>query len=172
MLIASVLVTAVHYFRSLPARVPVGPDRPDLIRWALPGCYQLETGPWSFGSGEIAEADVPEALVPPSRVLLVPDSFDVSHRSFTTYRAIPMAEPNHEALRRNLRWFVRADTLWLVWSDGYARAGIALFEEEEGFRGLGRAFSTADSLDGRMTAAAWKVNCATLLRATERAVLR
>jgi len=111
-------------------------------------------------------------LVLPDRVLLLPDSIDEWERPYTTYRASPVAGDHDPSLRDYLRWFPRADTLWLVWSDRRLRAGLALLGGGEILEGGGRAVIAAraadeSDLDGRVSVSAWKVNCATGLREVE-----
>ena len=147
-----------------PTGMPVTPRPPDLRRWDLLGCYDLQIGTWDFGR-YVARADSATLalLKPPPRVMLLPDSLDEWGRSFGTHRAAPLGGASDAESLRSLRWFVRADTLWLVWSAGLARVGVALFAEGDSL--VGQAASLrADSAQGSAAAAAWPVNCATQRR--------
>ncbi len=147
-----------------PSAEPITQGPPDLRRWDLLGCYDLEIGAWDFGR-YVASADSASLalLSPPARVMLLPDSLDEWGRSFGTHRATPLGGSHDLDSLRSLRWFVRADTLWLVWSAGPARVGLALFARGGGF--IGQAASLrADSAQGTAAAAAWPVNCATKRR--------
>jgi len=146
------------------------------------GCWELDVGDWKFTAADttlagsesvLADSASQALLVAPDQVLLLPDSTDEWRREYTTYRASPVSGPHDPRLRDYLRWFLRADTLWLVWSDRNVRAGIALLVEGDRLEGGGRAIvegpaSAGGRLDGRAAAAAWKVNCATGLRDVKR----
>ncbi|MFQ5747823.1 MAG: hypothetical protein ACE5HF_11490, partial [Gemmatimonadota bacterium] len=109
-------------------------------------------------------------LSPPDVLALVADSTDEWGRSLRTYRAIPMDRSSGH-LRGLTRWFVRADTLWILWTDRTTRVGVALFAAADGFRGSARSLVgdvLEDGSEGTARAAAWKVNCATGLRVRER----
>ena len=159
----------------VPPVEPVTLHLPDML-----GCWELDVGDWEFATADSAsaggESATPDSsalalLVPPDQVLLLPDSTDEWRREYTTYRASPVSGPHDSRLRDYLRWFLRADTLWLVWSDRSVRAGIALLAEGDRLEGGGRALIEergGGRLDGRATAAAWKVYCATGLRDVER----
>ena len=168
-LVALLLISGIRW-----ALTP-GPDHPrargaDLVAWDLTGCWEIEAEPWRQGlpdprrgDGETAreEAAGDPALPPlPRLVMLVADSIDPSRRSSTTYRAAPL-DGAGAALRDQLRWFVRADTLWIIWSDSVARAGMALTPDGQRFQGGARVLMGETDLSAR--AAAWKVNCATRL---------
>ncbi len=149
------------------ARVPspeelVPPRRPALNPWDLVGCYELRVDPWEVGAFDAAPDSV--TLLPPPRVMLMPDSVDAWGRAQSTRRAVPLGGDADDPLAGILRWFTRADTLWLLWSDGTTRAGVALFDEGDSLFGRARSFSVADSSDLTAPAAAWKINCATLVR--------
>ena len=121
------------------------PVRPDLRRWELLGCHELSLEPWTLEfareeadsvaesraeSGESSVADrtrTPAILSPPARFMFLPDSLDEWGRAQPTHRVVPLDEDYDGRLGRFLQWFVRADTLWLLWSDGVARGGTALF---------------------------------------------
>lgn len=142
---------------------PAAVERPDLRAAALLGCYVLRTGPWSysFPSGAApARHRLPPALEPPARVALLADSADRHGRDLASFRA--EAIPAAERPERDLRWTVRADTLWLVWSEPGARAGAALFAGGDSLAGTARGVT--DSVDARGPAAAWPINCSTLGR--------
>jgi hypothetical protein len=148
-----------------PPREATAPAPPPALRpWDYPGCYDLEVGEWGF-SRYVARPDsaTRSLLTPPDRVMLLPDSLDEWGRSYGTFRAAPLGGRHDERTGRSLRWFVRADTLWLVWSAGEARAGIALFAMGDSL--VGQAIAVrADSTQGIAAAAAWKVNCSTYRR--------
>ena len=146
-----------------PAELVTEPP-PDLRRWDYIGCYDLEVDPWSF-SRYVANSDSASRalLTAPCRVMLLPDSLDEWGRSYGTRRAAPLPGDHDEALARSLRWFVRADTLWLVWAAGATRVGVALFADGDSL--TGRALSLrADSAQGTAAAGAWKINCSTFER--------
>ncbi len=150
------------------------------------GCWELDVSEWTFtrpGVSDTAGATVlPDSasralLVAPDRILLLPDSIDEWRRPYTTYRATPVSGPHDPRLRDYLRWFLRADTLWLVWSDRTLRAGLALLSDGDRLSGAGRALIEEPAIsdgriDGRTLASAWKVNCATGLRDIKRTVPR
>jgi hypothetical protein len=158
------------------------PVRPDLRRWDLLGCYQMSLEPWTLEfvrqeadltaeiSPEPAESSAtdgsrtPAILSPPALLMLLPDSLDQWGRAQPTRRAVPLDDDYDGRLGRFLQWFVRADTLWLLWSDGVARAGTALFASGDSLIGRARALDTAEFLDGTARATVSKINCATLER--------
>jgi hypothetical protein len=187
------LLAAVVVFVGLSllrgALAPSSPELPPTPRvLGLPemlGCWELDVGPWEAAgtagseTPPVSRADstVRALLVAPDRVLLLPDSIDEWRREFTTYRAVPVAGSFDPRLRGLMRWFLRADTLWLVWSDRNLSAGLALLPRDGRLEGAGRALveSMRDGtgpLDARVAASAWKVNCATGLRDVERAAPR
>jgi hypothetical protein len=146
------------------------------------GCWELDSGDWVFSQASDS-ADATEEVIPdsasrallelPDRILLLPDSIDEWRRPYITYRAAPVAGSYDPRLRDYLRWFPRADTLWLVWSDRRVRAGLALLAGGGIMEGGGRALIGASApgdtdIDGRVSASAWKVNCATGLRDVQR----
>lgn len=153
-------------------------DRPDLRAEAVMGCYVLRVGPWNLASSGRAPADaaqpgspsatrpgvvpdsLPVALEPPARVALLPDSADAHGRDLPSFRA--EAIPEGERPGRVLRWTVRADTLWVVWSEPGGRAGLALFAEGDSLAGYARGVT--DSVDASAPALAWQINCSTLAR--------
>ena len=164
---------------------PAPPPPPEPVVLAFPdmlGCWELDATDWIFGAVSNGTGDPspspPDSasvslLVPPDRVILLPDSIDEWRRSYTTYRASPVSGSHDPRLEDYLRWFVRADTLWLVWSDRKVRAGLALLAAGDRLEGGGRAFvepmePAGERIDGRISVAAWKVNCATGLRDVER----
>lgn len=117
--------------------------------------------------------DPPAFLIPPMRVRLTPDSTDQWRRSRVTYRAVPMTGDHDPRVGDYMRWVARADTLWLIWSDGRAGGGIALRSVGDSLLGRARVFDRALDLDGSSTAAAWRLDCLTLeRRPTERRVRR
>ncbi len=183
-LIAGVLVfAALSVARWSMRPAPDPPAEPVILSMPeMLGCWELDVGDWEFTStgtaGTSGETIIPDSasralLVAPDRILLLPDSIDEWRRAYTTYRAAPVSGPHDPRLRDYLRWFLRADTLWLVWSDRNLRAGLALLTEGDRLEGGGRALiegrSAADGrIDGRTSASAWKVNCATGLRDMKR----
>lgn len=100
--------------------------------------------------------------------MLLADRGDRWGRVQETRRALGLGAVDEAS--RWLRWFVRADTLWLVWSDSALRAGVALFSSGDSLVGRARAFWATDSLDITAEAHARPLNCWTLER--ERARLR
>ncbi len=165
--------------RWILAPEPPEPAEPVPLRLAdMLGCWELDGGDWVFTRDEAAgstaaqvEADSTRIrlLTLPDRILLLPDTIDEWRREHVTYRAAPVAGSHDARLRNYLRWFLRADTLWLVWSDRSVRAGLALLARGDALEGVGRALIAPGSpgeevLDGKITAGAWKVNCATGLR--------
>ncbi|MDX1577037.1 MAG: hypothetical protein R3266_01070 [Gemmatimonadota bacterium] len=96
--------------------------------------------------------------------MLHPDRFDAWGREYDTFRAVPLSEDGPRTGVEPYRWFTRADTLWVVWSDVRGRGGIAL--REEGRSLAGRAAlappGAARRLDAQVNA--WPVNCYTRLR--------
>ncbi len=166
---------------------PEGAEPIALPTWEMIGCWEVRTTSWTAtpearsrprggvregsrppdGSGAPSPGPAPPTLDPPRSVMLLPDSVDPWGRVLDSYRAVdrrageaarssadPEARPS-----RTLRWFTGRDTLWLVWREGGARAGIALTPHEDRFRGTARAL--ADSADLSAGAEAWRVNCAT-----------
>lgn len=164
-LLLAVVATALLARPRSPEREEGRADRTaaELRPWDLTGCWSLRVEPWE-GSGEPdgATDSLPAFLRPPERVMLLPDSVDEWRRNRTTYRAVPLAGPAHEELRGHMRWFVRGDTLWLVWSDRTSRAGVALRPREAFFAGSARAVEDAAGRDVLARAWARPVNCATL----------
>jgi hypothetical protein len=135
------------------------PPRPDLNPWELLGCYELRLDPWEASAFEATPDSV--ELPAPTRVMLMPDSIDQWGRAQATRRAVPLGVERDDPLADILRWFPRADTLWLLWSDGSTRAGVALFDDGDSLFGRARLFNAADSIDLTALATAWKINCAT-----------
>ena len=180
-LIAAIVVFAGLTVLRLALSPPAAePDRaPRELRFAgMLGCWELDVGGWESGAGGSgfpagADSATRALLAMPDRVLLLPDSIDEWRREAITYRAVPVAGSFDPALRGRMRWFLRADTLWIVWSDRSVRAGLALLSGATRLEGAGRAVvprgaSDGQPLDVRAPASAWKVNCATGLRDLER----
>ena len=168
-LIAASLVRALDRLTAPPPE-PEVIEPADLDRWEMPGCYDLAVGAWEFSVSAESGFEVPETppfLVPPERVRLLPDSTDRWRRTLTTYRAVPLSGDHDQRLADYLRWVVRADTLWLLWSDGTSGGGIALRERGDSLVGRARAFDRRRELDGDAPAAAWKLDCGTLERQTD-----
>lgn len=178
---ALALVNYVLRGRSSDVEPTVELARPDLNAWDLTGCYSLRVDPWEFDrlvvlgaaardSIDTALQDDPsvvaseiELFTPPARVRLVADSTDEWGRDATTYRAFALGE-DAERLEGRMRWLVRADTLWLIWSDRDARAGLALFADGDTLVGGGRAVSRSAAVTGTAQVSAWPIDCATLER--------
>lgn len=131
-----------------------------------------EPGGRTGSPGTSGPSALPDAVDPPVRVMLLADSVDLWGRVLDSYRAVPVGEgspdraPVGDAARRarSLRWMTAGDTLWLLWSQGRTRGGVALSRREGRFRGSARA--TAAPTDVSAGAEAWPVNCATGERET------
>lgn len=149
---ALVLAVATALQRTSGPSVEEAVERAGLHPWSMLGCYALRLGSWSTSPAESVAA--------PSEVMLLPDSVDRWGRVLPSYRAAAL--PISRDAEGSLRWFVRADTLWLLWSGRGVRAGAALLESGDGLRGRARALGGADSLDASAPATAWPVNCSTL----------
>ena len=146
-------------------------DRPNLVKWEMPGCYALRVGPWDWTStaSDATAIDAPAFLTLPGRVRLTADSTDQWRRSRTTYRVVPLTGDHDPRIGDYMRWVARADTLWLLWSDGRAGGGVALRSVGDSLLGRARVFDRGLELDGSSAAAAWKLDCLTLERqSTER----
>jgi hypothetical protein len=166
-LIAATLLRAWDRMRSPPEPVlQEAVDRPDLVKWELPGCYALRADPWEWTSpaSDTIAIEAPAFLTLPTRVRLTPDSTDQWRRSRVTYRAIPLTGEHDPRVGEYMRWVVRADTLWLIWSDGRAGGGVALRSVGDSLLGRARVFDRVLELDGSSSAAAWKLDCLTLDR--------
>ena len=171
------LVLALTVFRVIErvlapsAPETLGPEpAPDLRRWDYVGCYELHVEPWHFGR-YVASSDSASLalLTPPGRVMLLPDSLDEWGRGRGTLRATPLSGDHDPSLARTFHWFVRVDTLWLLWAAGATRAGVALFADGDSL--VGRALALrADSAQGAAVAGAWRINCSTFER--DRAMVR
>lgn len=160
-----------------PELEPSGRPGVALNPWDLIGCWQLRYEGW--GAVDAPLADRPSGpggapggtLTPPGVVMLLPDSVDAWGRMLPSYRAAQLDDGVRE--RRSLRWLVEADTLWLLWSEGGARAGAALRSSGDSLLGSVRAVRGArgaadgDSLDLNARAAALRINCATRQRETK-----
>ncbi len=166
-LIAATLLRAWDRMGSPPEPVlQEAVDRPDLMKWEMPGCYALRVDPWEWTSSpsDTTTPEVPAFLIIPTRVRLTPDSTDQWRRSRVTYRAIPLTGEHDPRVGEYMRWVVRADTLWLIWSDGRAGGGVALRSVGDSLLGRARVFDRVLELDGSSSAAAWKLDCLTLDR--------
>ena len=166
-LIAATLLRAWDRMQSPPEPVVrEAVERPDLVKWELPGCYALRADPWDWTSpaSDTAAIEAPAFLTLPTRVRLTADSTDQWRRSRVTYRAIPLTGEHDPRVRDYMRWVVRADTLWLIWSDGRAGGGVALRSVGDSLLGRARVFDRVLGLDGSSSAAAWKLDCLTLDR--------
>lgn len=140
-----------------------------LHAWRLLGCWDLRYAGWGDVSSPASDrptgaAGAPGgALTPPRAVMLLPDSVDPWGRVLPSYRAVPVGE-DVDRPGRSIRWLVEADTLWVLWSEGGARAGAALHRSGDSLVGSVRAVQRAgdrDSLDLNARARAFPVNCAT-----------
>lgn len=140
------VVLMTRFSSSAPAE-PV--QRPDLHVWDLPGCYRLAAEP---GPGDSAGLELPEHL------RLAADSVDQWGRIQETYRAEPLDGASSSA---PYRWFVRADTLWVVWSSEGRRGGLALRTSADGFLGRALIGGSDGRADLTSRVQAWKVNCST-----------
>ncbi len=160
-LIAATLLRTWDRMRSPPEPVVQEVvERPDLVKWEMPGCYALRVGPWEWTSSasDTTATEAPAFLTLPTRVRLTADSTDQWRRSRVTYRVADY-----------MRWVARADTLWLIWSDGRAGGGLALRSAGDSLLGRARVFDRVLGLDGNSGAAAWKLDCLTFERqSTER----
>jgi len=151
-------------FRDFEPEAP--PQPPDLLAWSFLGCLDIDVDVEPEGR----EVDPgPEArhgeLSLPDLLMLVPDDFDEWGRTYDTYRAWPLAAPDGSAAQgSSYRWFTRADTLWVVWSERGMRGGVALRRDRNGLTGRARLRSGSRSLSGRATAR--RINCHT--RSAER----
>ncbi|HKK28418.1 MAG TPA: hypothetical protein VKB18_10075 [Gemmatimonadota bacterium] len=152
----------------LSAPEPV-PEPASLHPWRLVGCWKLRYGAWGgvdVPAGQRAPGDegAPTgALAPPRTLMLVPDSVDAWGRTLPSYRAVAAGADTGRA-HRSLRWLVRRDTLWVLWTEEGARAGAALRPSGDSLVGSVRA--TERTADGRgrdlsARAAAVPVSCAT-----------
>jgi len=141
-------------------------DRPHLVKWEMPGCYALRVGPWEWTSSafDTIETEAPAFLTLPTRVRLTADSTDQWRRSRVTYRAVPLTGDHDPRVADYMRWVARADTLWLIWSDGRAGGGVALRSVGDSLLGRARVFDRVLELDGSSSAAAWKLDCLTFER--------
>lgn len=171
--IAATLLRTWDRLRSPPpVAEPRAVERPDLVKWDMPGCYALRVGEWDWTSPAREGIEVPSFLELPTRVRLLPDSVDQWRRSRVTYRAVPMTGDHDPRLKEYMRWVVRADTLWLIWSDRRAGGGVALRSVGDSLLGRARVFDRALDLDGSAGAAAWRLDCRTLERYRERSTPR
>ncbi|MFW6193873.1 MAG: hypothetical protein ACOC83_10345, partial [Gemmatimonadota bacterium] len=139
---ALVLAVATALQRTSGPPVEEAVERLGLHPWSMLGCYTLRLGSWGAspagsastgdtvpapGSGLTADAaELLSSVTAPSEVMLLPDSVDRWGRVLPSYRAAPL--PISRDAEASLRWFVRADTLWLLWSGRGVRAGAALLE--------------------------------------------
>lgn len=173
---------AVHLLPDGASGPTPPPERSDLRAWEMLGCWEVRLTSWTATPGPVgpergggraggdarsAPGAHPDALEPPSAVMLLADSVDLWGRVLGSYRAVPMEAGRTgpaavgEAARaaRSLRWFTAGDTLWLIWSEESTRAGVALVPHDGHLRGSARAL--ADSADVSAGAEAWPINCAT-----------
>ncbi|MCG8467293.1 MAG: hypothetical protein MJB57_03675 [Gemmatimonadetes bacterium] len=150
--IAFVWVSIWLRFRNFEPELPVEPR--SLQAWSFLGCMELTIDEW--GSDAVEPRNAPELL------MLVPDDFDEWGRTYDTFRAWPLASSNAPDPGASYRWFTRADTLWVVWSETGTSGGVALrrFGEELS----GRAGVRVGEGSVSATARAWPINCHTRLR--------
>lgn len=144
------------------------PEPASLHPWRLVGCWRLRYGAWGgvdVPAGERSpggEGAPTGALAPPRTLLLLPDSMDEWGRILPSYRAVPAVEDSGRE-DRSLRWLVRRDTLWVLWTEGSARAGAALRRSGDSLMGTVRATERTDDGRGRdlsARAVAVPVSCA------------
>lgn len=174
-LIAATLLRTWDRMRSPPEPVVQETvERPDLVKWDVPGCYALRVDPWEWTSPatDTTDIDPPAFLTLPNRIRLTADSTDRWQRTRVTYRAVPLTGDHDPRVGDYMRWVARADTLWLVWSDGRAGGGVALRSVGDSLLGRARVFDRVLNLDGSSTAAAWRLDCLTLERQRERTTPR
>jgi len=162
----------------VPRAEPDGEDGLALQPWEMLGCYRLLVRPWGPGvPGVLPDSLLDQtaragrataSVAPPSGVLLLPDSVDRWGRVLDSYRARTIGDGGAGAspvgsrrTDRHVRWLVSGDTLWIIWSEGRARAGVALRSVGDSLLGSARARLGSDSLDLGARALAWPVNCAT-----------
>lgn len=174
-IVAATLLRTYDRLRSPPEPVAQeAVERPDLVKWAVPGCYAVRVDPWEWAPPipDTSGVETPAFLTPPTRVRLTADSTDQWRRERVTYRAVPLTGDHDPRVGDYMRWVVRADTLWLIWSDGRAGGGLALRSVGDSLLGRARVFDRILDLDGSSAAAAWKLDCLTLERQRERATAR
>lgn len=148
------------------------PEPASLHPWSLVGCWELRYGAWSgVGMRADASADGPAvgeesaptgALAPPTALMLLPDSVDAWGRVLPSYRAAELGD-DAERPGRSVRWLVRSDTLWVLWTEAGARAGAALRRSGDSLVGDVRATERASEGEDRdlsARAVAVPVNCA------------
>ncbi len=115
-----------------------------------------------FAVDDWDEEEAPEAHGLPSQLMLVADDFDEWGRRYETYRAWPLASSEASDPNTAYRWFTRADTLWVVWSELGTSGGMALRRYGDEF--AGQAGIRADSRSLNARARGWPINCHTRLR--------
>lgn len=147
-----VLAAVGFFLRSRESATGEPPPRSALRVWDLTGCWALELDPW-------APPAASGVAGPPASFLLVADSLDEWGRRQETFRAEPV--PDTLAGSSPYRWFVRADTLWLVWRRAGLRGGLALRARDDGFVGRARVTDAGAGVDVTARAEALRVNCAT-----------
>lgn len=176
LLLALAALTVVEWMRAGRPATAERPPRPDLRKWELTGCYELRVGPWevdrSVAPIESGDAAEPRLLSPPIYVLLTPDSVDEWGRLQGTHRGETLSGGEGEGEVGSVRWLARADTLWLLWSAGASRGGVALFASGDSMAGRARAAERRAGVEASASAAAWKINCATRERNRPRAPRR
>jgi hypothetical protein len=160
----------VQRFSGAGAKEAAGAPAPSLEAWELLGCWSVRVEPWFVAAAEgdgrpqarFAPPEgggVPRSFEPPDTVMLLPDSVDRWGRALPSYRAVRRTAAARAG--RHLRWLVNGDTLWLVWSEGGTRAGLALRPSGDSLVGQARALSAPDSVDASAGASAARVNCST-----------
>lgn len=139
------------------AEPAVLPTPPDVRAWDMLGCLRVDVDAWD------APADSARPAFPPLWLLLA-DDFDPWGRTYDTYRAIPFSRDSVVTGATPYRWFTRADTVWLVWSENDARGGLALRRSGRDWTGrIGIRDPGADAQSNGI-ASAWQVNCWSLDR--------
>jgi len=159
--VAFVWVSIWLRFRSFEPEAPPVPRQ--LQAWSFLGCLEFAVDEW--------DSDVvPEAVGVPGLLMLVPDDFDEWGRDYETYRAWPLSSSDEPDPTTAYRWFTRADTLWVVWSEPGTSGGLALRRYGDEF--TGSAGLRLDSGSANARARGWHVNCHTRLRHPARPVRR
>lgn len=157
---------------SRPGGGGVEAPAPPLEAWELLGCWSVRVEPWYVTPAAEGEepggrfaspggGGLPASFAPPDTVMLLPDSVDRWGRALPSYRVAPRSAAAAGRAGRHVRWLVSGDTLWLLWSEGDTRAGLALRSSGDSLVGRARALSGADSMDASARASATRVNCST-----------
>lgn len=143
------------WFRFRNFEPEASPEPRHLQAWSFLGCLELVVDDWDSD-------EVPDQAETPDLLMLVSDDFDEWGRRYETYRAWPLSSSERSDSDTAYRWFTRADTLWVVWSELGTTGGIAL--RRYGDELAGRAGLRLDSGSANGRARAWPINCHTRLR--------